>query len=186
VLIIRSCNIFGAGDLNFTRLIPRTALRTLAGKPPVINLGNADVLREYIYVDDLVRAYMFLGENLERHYATEMPRSGRATYGWAAYNIGSFTSASDKPLSEYSNIKSVKQVIATIQSALQAEMEPVIIPKAPNFIEIPDQFLDSRKLHEFGFEAQVDFEQGIELTIEWYRKHQELLSKLGARYVLAD
>jgi CDP-glucose 4,6-dehydratase len=185
-LICRSCNIYGAGDLNFTRLIPRTTLRTLAGKAPVINLGNADVLREYIYVDDLVRAYMFLGENLERHYATEMPRSGRSTYGWAAYNVGSFTSASDKASSEYSNIKSVKQVIETIQSGLQTETEPVTIPKAQNFIEIPDQFLDSRKLHEFGFKPQIGFEEGIERTIEWYRKHQELLAKLGARYVLLD
>lgn len=185
-LVCRSCNIYGAGDLNFTRLIPRTTLRMLGGKAPVINVGNADVLREYIYIDDLVRAYMFLGENLERHYATEMPRSGRSTYGWAAYNVGSFTTASDKSFSEYSNIKSVKQVIETIQSALRAETEPVTIPKAQNFIEIPDQFLDSRKLHDFGFKPQIGFGEGIERTIEWYRKHQQLLSKLGARYVLLD
>jgi CDP-glucose 4,6-dehydratase len=186
VLVIRSCNIYGSGDLNFTRLIPRTILRTLAGKAPAINLGNADVLREYIYVDDLVQAYMFLGENLGLHYAAEMPRSGRATYGWVAYNVGSFTSAGDKAVSEYSNIKSVKQVIETIQSALEDQTEPVIIPKAPNFIEIPDQFLDSRKLHEFGFTPQIGFEEGVSRTIEWYREHRELLTKLGARYVLAD
>jgi CDP-glucose 4,6-dehydratase len=129
---------------------------------------------------------MFLGENLERHYATEMPRSGRSTYGWSAYNIGSFTSASDKPVSEYSNIKSVAQVIDTIQSVLKTELVPVTIPKAENFIEIPDQFLDSRKLHDFGFTPEIGFPEGIERTVEWYRTHRELLSKLGARYVLAD
>ena len=95
-LIVRSCNIYGAGDLNFSRLIPRTSLRLLNGKPPVINLGNADVLREYIYIDDLVNAYMFLAENVERHYSGEIPRSGRSTYGWAAYNVGSFTSTSGR------------------------------------------------------------------------------------------
>lgn len=185
-LIVRSCNIYGAGDLNFTRLIPRTSLRMLSGRAPVINLGNADVLREYIYIDDLVGAYMFLGQNLEKHYTSPMPRSGRATYGWSAYNIGSYTSADDRPVTEYSNIKSVKQVIQTIQGVTGAEIAPTTIPKAENFIEIPDQFLDSRKLHEAGFMPQISFEEGVRRTVEWYRTHHELLSKLGAHYVLRD
>jgi CDP-glucose 4,6-dehydratase len=186
VLIVRSCNIYGAGDLNFTRLIPRTSLRMLNRKAPVINLGNSDVLREYIYIDDLVGAYLFLGENLERHYASPMPSSGRSTYGWSSFNVGSYTTAVDRPVSEYSNIKSVAQVIDTIRRAMDTNVEPKTIPKADNFIEIPDQFLDSRKLHGFGFVPEIDFDEGVRRTIEWYREHNGLLSRLGARYVLAD
>lgn len=185
-LILRSCNIYGAGDLNFTRLIPRSSLRMLNGKPPVINLGNADVLREYVYIDDLVGAYMHLAENVEKHYAEEMPQRGRAPYGWAAYNIGSFTSKSDKAPQEFSNIKSVRQVIDIVGDVTGSDLEPTTIPKPSNFIEIPDQFLDSSKLHDFGFMPQVEFEDGVRKTVEWYRRNQELLSRLGAKHILSD
>ena len=185
-LIVRSCNIYGPGDLNFSRLIPRTSLRTLNDKAPVINLGNADVLREYVYIDDLVNAYMYLAENIERHYADEIPRSGRATYGWAAYNVGSFTSAVDKPAAEYPSIRNVRQVIEQIQGILGANVEPVTIPKPENFIEIPDQFLDSAKLHDFGFTPEIEFAEGLRRSVEWYAKHQDLLTRMGARHVLAD
>ena len=185
-LIVRSCNIYGAGDLNFSRLIPRTSLRMLAEKAPVINLGNADVLREYIYIDDLVDAYLFLAENVERHYSTDIPSTGRATYGWPAYNVGSFTSAEGKEPRDYSNIRSVRQVIDQISGIIGGSLEPVTIPKPANFIEIPDQFLDSSKLHEFGFTPQISFEEGLRRTVEWYAKNKDLFTRAGARNVLAD
>ncbi|MDO7867860.1 NAD-dependent epimerase/dehydratase family protein [Nocardioides jiangxiensis] len=184
-LIVRSCNIYGPGDLNFTRLIPRTSLRMMAGKAPVINLGNADVLREYIYIDDLCDAYMFLAENMERHYAQEMPTRGRATYGWSSYNVGAFTSGLGLEPREFSNIRSVTQVIDTIGKVVGSDLEPVTIPKPDNFIEIPDQFLDSKKLHDFGYTPKIDFEEGVERSVEWYRNHSALFNKLGAKYVLS-
>ncbi len=185
-LVVRSCNIYGAGDLNFSRLIPRTSLRMLNGKAPVINLGNADVLREYVYIDDLVNSYLFLAENVERHYGDEIPRTGRHTYGWAAYNVGSFSPSQDKQPEDFSNIRSVRQVIDQIAGIVGADLEPTTIPKPDNFIEIPDQFLDSSKLHEFGFEPQIEFEEGLRRTVAWYTEHEELLSRAGARHVLSD
>jgi CDP-glucose 4,6-dehydratase len=182
VLVVRSCNIYGPGDLNFTRLIPRTTLRLANGRPPVINLGNADVLREYIYIDDLSEAYMFLGENIERHYVEPMPRTGRATYGWSAYNVGSYSAALGKPIEEFSNIRSVRQVIDVLRREIGSDLEPETIPKADNFIEIPDQFLDSKKIHDFGFVPAVEFEDGLQRTVEWYTKNQEMLTRLGARW----
>lgn len=185
-LIVRSCNIYGSGDLNFSRLIPRTSLRMLNGKAPVINLGNADVLREYVYIDDLVESYLFLAENVERHYSTDIPSTGRATYGWAAYNVGSFTTAEGKEPQEFSNIRSVRQVIEQIGGILDNSLESVTIPKPDNFIEIPDQFLDSSKLHDFGFAPKIDFEEGLSRTVEWYTKNQDLFTRAGARHILAD
>ena len=184
-LIVRSCNIYGAGDLNFSRLIPRTSLRMLNGKAPVINLGNADVLREYVYIDDLVDAYLFLAENVERHYGGEIPRSGRSTYGWAAFNVGSYSAAQGQP-EQLGNIRSVRQVIDQIAGIVGQDLDPVTIPKPDNFIEIPDQFLDSSKLHDFGFMPRVDFEEGLRRTVSWYTQHEELLSRAGALHVLSD
>ncbi len=183
VLIVRSCNIYGPGDLNFSRLIPRTSLRLMGDKPPVINLGNAEVLREYIYVADLVDAYLYLAEHMDKHYANEMPQRGRATYGWSAYNVGSYQSRSNRPIEEFDSIQSVIGVIDTLRRVLGSSMEPITIPKPDNFIEIPDQFLDSQKLHDFGFVPQTPFEEGLRRTVDWYAENRELLARLGSRYL---
>ena len=182
VIIVRSCNIYGPGDLNFTRLIPRTALRMLRGEAPVINLGNAEVLREYVYVDDLVGAHMFLAENVDKHYVDPMPQRGRVTYGYSAYNVGSYTPG--QSIEENGNIKSVLQVIEQVRSIVGSDAAPQTIPKADNFIEIPDQFLDSSKLFELGFRPQIDFAEGVRRTVDWYQQHQELLTKMGANHIL--
>jgi CDP-glucose 4,6-dehydratase len=65
VLIARSCNVYGPGDLNFSRLIPRTIMRMLKGRAPVVNPGNERVYREYIFIEDLVDACLFLARHIE-------------------------------------------------------------------------------------------------------------------------
>jgi len=183
VLVIRSSNIYGPGDLNFSRLIPRTSLRLMKGFSPVINLGNADVLREYTYVEDVVDAYLYLAENMDRHYAQPMPQRGRATYGWSAYNVGSYDSRSNQPVEGFDTIQSVTSVIDLLQKIIGTSFEATTIPKPENFIEIPDQFLDSAKIHDFGFEPKVGFQDGLERTVDWYREHSDLFNRLGARYL---
>jgi CDP-glucose 4,6-dehydratase len=181
VLVTRACNIYGPADLNFSRLIPRTILRLLSGQPPVINAGNHTVLREYIYVEDMVDAYLFLGKNIGTHYKSAMPEKGRTPYGWAAYNIGSYGAAD--ALVDSPNIKSVIEVIELVGSKLGTGLRAAVIPKPANFIEIPDQYLDSSKLHKLGFRPRIALEEGVERTILWYKEHQDLLMKLARRYL---
>ena len=184
IIIVRSCNIYGPGDLNFTRLIPRTILRLFSNQKPVINQGNAKVLREYIYIDDLVEAYRFLAEQVETHYQNEMPRTGRATYGWSAYNVGSYSPQHNAHPEDSPNIKSVHQVIQDIAAKMgKQHLSPEIIPKDVNFIEIPDQYLDSSKIMQLGFHTTVSMDQGLEKTIEWYRSNSAYLERLGNNYL---
>jgi CDP-glucose 4,6-dehydratase len=184
VIIVRSCNIYGPADLNFTRLLPRTILRLMLNYRPVINEGNASVLREYIFIDDLVTAYLFLAEHVTHHYQEEMPQRGRATYGWAAYNVGSYTSRSSSRLEDCSNIRSVVQVIDQVKSKLgKNNIESVVIPKDVNFIEIPDQYLDSSKIIELGFQTKITFDEGLDKAIEWYQKNKTYLVKLGYKHL---
>jgi CDP-glucose 4,6-dehydratase len=184
VLIVRSCNIFGPGDLNFTRLIPRTILRLFSDLRPVINEGNARVLREYIYIDDLVEAYRFLGEHVEGHYKAEMPRTGRATYGWSAYNVGSYAPRGSFHPEECPNIRSVNQVIHEITRKMAKDhLTPEIIPKDVNFIEIPDQYLDSSKLMRLGFKTRTTLSEGLDRTIKWYGDNKSYLERLGDNYL---
>lgn len=188
VLVVRSCNIYGPGDLNFTRLIPRSIMRLLLDIPAVINEGNADVLREYIFVDDVVRAYMFLAEHIAKQYLdpSAVPRTGHSTYGWCAYNVGSyrFPQAAKVQPAEHPNIESVVGVIELLQRKLGKEhVVSTVNPKPANFIEIPDQYLDSTKFLDLGFEPRVDLDAGIDLTIQWYQQHREALLRVGWSYM---
>ncbi|MBI2025335.1 NAD(P)-dependent oxidoreductase [Candidatus Kaiserbacteria bacterium] len=183
--ITRCCNMFGPGDLNFTRLIPRTIMRLLSGKPPVINIGNEKVLREYIYVEDAVRANMFIAEQLQEYYGNKkenIPKSGVSVYGWPAFNIGSY---SENETSEDSKrcekIKSVVDIISMLRKDIR-NIEPITIEKPSNFIEIPDQFADSSKLKTLGFKPHVSFDEGLERTVAWYKKHFDVLEKIAHRY----
>ncbi len=60
IAISRSCNIYGYGDNNFTRLIPKTIQAVLSGKQPVI-YGDGEQTREFVHIDDTVAGYMLLG-----------------------------------------------------------------------------------------------------------------------------
>ncbi|OGG66093.1 hypothetical protein A3I99_02055 [Candidatus Kaiserbacteria bacterium RIFCSPLOWO2_02_FULL_45_11b] len=185
VVITRSCNIYGPGDLNFTRLIPRTIMRLISGKAPVINLGNENVLREYLYVKDVVNAYMHLAENIEVFYGEQnknMPISGPGTYGWPAFNFCSYTAEETKNLSSCENIKSVKDVITILRKKVN-DIEPITIPKPANFIEIPDQYLDCTKMRNLGFNSSTSFETGVKETIDWYTKHYDTLKINAAKYI---
>lgn len=180
VLVVRSCNIYGPGDLNFTRLIPKTILRLMGNKPPVINQGNDLVLREYIYVDDLVAAYRFLAEYMQEHLAKNpVPKSGRAPYGWSAYNVGSCGPSGDR-----SNVKNVRQVIQEIAKRMdKSHIQPQEVAKSENFIEIPDQYLDSSRLLALNFAPKISFAEGIDASIKWYKDRYDYLSRLGDKYL---
>lgn len=184
VVVTRSCNVYGPGDLNFTRLIPRTIMRLLANEAPVINLGNEKVLREYIYVKDTVNAYLILGEKIKDYYGEDnknMPGSGPLAYGWPAFNFGTYTKEQLKNLPACDNVKSVSDVIGIICKKM-SEIAPVTIGKPDNFIEIPDQYLDSSKIQKLGFKPQTTFEAGITETIEWYKNNLKHLQKNAAKY----
>ena len=59
IAISRSCNIYGYGDNNYTRLIPKTVRSVLAGKAPVI-YGDGEQTREFVHINDCVQGYLLL------------------------------------------------------------------------------------------------------------------------------
>ena len=61
VVIGRFGNIFGGGDLHWSRLIPGTIRRLLRNEPPVIRVHpQGHFRRDFLYIKDVVRAYMAL------------------------------------------------------------------------------------------------------------------------------
>lgn len=59
VIISRSCNIYGSGDTNYTRLIPSTIRRLRDGVAPIIH-GDGTQVRAWVHVDDVVQGYLLL------------------------------------------------------------------------------------------------------------------------------
>lgn len=185
ILVARSCNIIGPGDFNFSRLIPKTIMCLLGKRPPLIHQGNENVLREYIYIDDVVKAYMFLMEEVKDYYGVDncnMPKSGKDVYGWVAFNIGSYTEDDFTDLSKCEKIKSVKDIINLLRSKI-SDISPIIKEKPVNFIEIPDQYLDFSKIKKLGFKPQISLDHGLNISIDWYKNNYDYLNKIAYRYI---
>ena len=60
----RFANVYGGGDLNFSRLIPETVVALLDGRPPVIR-SDGSPERDFLHVDDAVSAYLAIAGALD-------------------------------------------------------------------------------------------------------------------------
>jgi nucleoside-diphosphate-sugar epimerase len=63
-------------------------------------------------------------------------------------------------------------------------LRPRIISKGQNFKEIPDQYLDSAKIHRLGFVPKTKLKDGLEQTINWYYDNAGFLKKYAAQYLI--
>ncbi len=147
--IARCGNIYGGGDLNWSRIIPGTIRSLVLGEHPVIR-SDGQFVRDYVYVKDVVNAYLSLAEAI---------LEGKAR--GQALNFS--------PQRPYK----VLEIVATIQRLMHCEeMEPIILNKAGG--EIRDQILDSSKAHDLlGWQASYSLEEGLKETIDWYQKFLE-------------
>ena len=59
--VTRFANIYGGGDLNFTRLIPEAVTAVLDGRRPVIR-SDGSPERDFLYVEDVADAYIAIAE----------------------------------------------------------------------------------------------------------------------------
>jgi CDP-glucose 4,6-dehydratase len=146
VAITRCGNLFGGGDLNFSRLIPGTIRSVLAGERPIIR-SDGKFVRDYFYVRDAVDAYLQLAEL--------MPDPA---FVGQAFNFGTET-----PMSVVDLVNLVLRLMN------QNSLEPVILNEATH--EIPRQFLDCGKARRmFDWRPKHGLEEGLRETIEWYTR----------------
>lgn len=149
VAIARCGNVFGGGDLNWSRLVPGTIRAFLRRERPVIR-SDGTYVRDYIYVKDVVRAYMLLAERLDEDQVR-----GEA-----------FNFSLERP-------QTVLEMVRVIQRLMGcADIEPEIRNCATG--EIHSQYLSAAKARRvLGWEPQYDLERGLGETIEWYRRFFE-------------
>ena len=63
VAVTRFANIYGGGDLNFSRLVPEAACAAVDGRPPVLR-SDGSPMRDLLYVEDAAAAYLAIADAL--------------------------------------------------------------------------------------------------------------------------
>ncbi|MGY1886105.1 GDP-L-fucose synthase family protein [Blastococcus sp. SYSU DS0753] len=141
-------NLYGPGD-NFhpqhshvlPGLIRRFHEAKLAAAPSVVVWGTGAPLREFLHVDDLARACLFLLE----HYDEPEP-----------INVGVGADLSIRELAEL-----VADVVG-YEGRLEFDTSK---PDGT-----PRKLLDVSKLHGLGWRARIDLRTGLEETYAWYQE----------------
>jgi CDP-glucose 4,6-dehydratase len=150
VAVTRFANIYGGGDLNFSRLIPEAVSAAVEGRAPVIRSDGSPV-RDFLYVEDAVGAYLAIADALDRDEVRG-----------EAFNAGG-----ERPYA-------VGEVVELIAKLSGSGVEPDIRGTGNPDGEIDRQFVDATKIRELvGWTPQVSLEEGLRRTIEWYREHPE-------------
>jgi CDP-glucose 4,6-dehydratase len=147
--VTRFANVYGGGDLNFSRLIPETVVAVLDGRAPVIR-SDGSPERDFLYVDDAVSAYLAIAAALDDGAAGE------------AFNAGG-----ERPYA-------VREVVDLIVAASGSGVEPDFQGAGNPDGEIDRQFVDSSKLRQLtGWRPETGLEIGLRRTLDWYREHPQ-------------
>ena len=146
VAILRCGNIYGGGDLNWSRIIPGTIRSFLHGERPIIR-SDGRFIRDYLYVKDVVGACLAVADRLDD--------PGVQGQG--------FNFSPQKPLT-------VLEVVEAIAREMKAEkLKPIIQNAATG--EIRDQYLSAAKAKRLlGWRAAYTLQKGLAETVDWYRR----------------
>lgn len=151
VAVTRFANVYGGGDINFSRLVPETVSAVLDGRRPVLR-SDGSPKRDVLYVEDAARAYLAIAETLA---------GGRGA--GLAFNAGG-----EHPYT-------VLEIVETIARVAGTGIEPEIRGEGNPEGEIERQYVDSTRLREMtGWRPEFSLEDGMRRTIEWYREHPEV------------
>ncbi|MQG88234.1 MAG: NAD-dependent epimerase/dehydratase family protein [SAR202 cluster bacterium] len=147
--IARCGNIYGGGDLNWSRIVPTTIRAFHDNQSPLIR-SDGTFVRDYLYVKDAVNGYLTLAEEL---YRPEV--AGQA------FNFGN-----EAPTT-------VLELVAEIQKLMNAEhLDPKVLNTAK--AEIHKQYLSTAKSREIlNWKPKNDLRSGLIETINWYREFLE-------------
>jgi len=154
VTIARCGNVYGGGDLNWSRIVPGTIRALLRGERPVIR-SDGTYRRDYVYVKDIAAAYVRLADGFD-----DAPDD---VIG------GAFNFSGEQPLT-------VLEIVATIQRLMnRADLTPDVQNTA--WGEIHDQYLSSAKAARvLNWHPTYALDDGLRETIDWY------INFLGVRY----
>jgi dTDP-glucose 4,6-dehydratase len=149
VLIVRPGNVYGPGQRYGTRgaVVPIFVKRALAGEPLIV-YGDGLQRREFVYVADLVAAYLALSRMLLQ----------RSQFVPPVLNLGSGYSGSIRMLA--------KIVVKATGSTSEIRHAP------PRPGEVSAFRLDSTLARSYGINCASSFHGGLVAYVDWFRQHE--------------
>ena len=149
VCVTRCGNIYGPGDHNFSRIVP-DAIRCALTDRKLLIRSDGKFVRDYIYVEDIVMAYILLAETMfRRDIAGE-----------------DFNFSDENPLSVLGIVKKIYSLARP--SSKKANVK--ILNQAK--YEIKKQYLSSGKARRIlKWKPIYSLEKGMRETIKWYKDY---------------
>jgi CDP-glucose 4,6-dehydratase len=146
VAIARCGNVYGGGDLNWSRIVPGTVRSFLMREQPIIR-SDGTYKRDYLYVRDVVLAYIRLADAV---------RGGQSV--GEAFNF-----SPEHPLT-------VSEMVAAIQDVMECKhLQPRIANNAVG--EIRSQWLSAAKARQLlDWRPSYTLRSGLVETVAWYRE----------------
>lgn len=149
VVITRFGNIYGEGDLSFSRIIPGI-MQSIIRKYPLEIRSDGTFTRQYLYVKDVVRGYIMLMEHIEKIKGD-------------AFNFGS------------EEDMSVLDLIYLVEKILKRKIQYVIKNQAIN--EIPSQSLDYTKIKALlSWVPKYSLRSTAQAILRWYTSYFQKIS----------
>jgi CDP-glucose 4,6-dehydratase len=145
VAVTRFANVYGGGDLNWSRIVPDTCRALANGEAPVIR-SDGTPERDYLYVEDAVDAYLAVAASLD----DERLRGRAWNAGWGS------------PLA-------VREIVERLIAAAGSDAVPEVRGEGTPKGEIDRQFLDSSAIHaELGWQPRTGLDDGLRRSYQWY------------------
>lgn len=144
IVIVRASNIYGGGDTNWDRLIPGVLRDLCFNHNPTLR-SDGSYLRDFLYVEDMVNAYIHLAECMNTK-----------KIGGQAFNFGT-----GHPVSVY-------EIFSKLRMFLKKDhLNPSIENSAK--AEIKDQYVCINKsFSQLGWRPKYNLEKGLINTVSWY------------------
>lgn len=148
IVVTRCSNVYGPGDRNWSRIIPNTIRRIINNEPPILYSDVENMEREFIFVGDVVDAYVRLGDSDEQ-------TNGKA------YNIGGTYPAK------------IGSLVNDLLVVMGSELKPTIIQRESTFKEIQRQYIDAWEIENaVGWVPSTNMIDGLKATIEWIKENK--------------
>ena len=146
IALARGTAIYGPND-NFDpktcHVVPALIKRVLDGEDPFVVWGTPDVVRDFLYVKDVVKASLLVLEKGE---------------SMRPYNVGSGIAIT------------VGDIVNAILKATGKTPEVIYDETKPT--TIPFRMVSTERLtNELGFVPSYTFEEGIQETVNWYKEN---------------
>jgi len=138
ISVLRLFSTYGPKNSEY-KVESRIITQLLSNKS--IKIGNLSPKRDFVYIDDVIRAFQIVMKNLK---------------GFNTYNVGSERSYSI-------------QEICNILKKLSGKKNPIIVDKTKlRKNDIKNVVSDCSKIKKLGWKPRVSINKGLELTLNWY------------------